>query len=137
MEPETVRLPEVLSVALLIARLPAMDEVVLMKSEPPERSSVELLDEIVKLLTASDTDEECVTVMSGRSMTASSEAVGTCWSFGLTELTQLLAESQSPPAGLVQTIVASNVRSSSRGTTGRKRRRSTRRDEGNDVSDER
>ena len=85
----------------------------------------------------------CVTVMSDRSMTALSDAVGTCWSLGLAELTQLLAVSQSPPAGLIQFIVASKVRSSSWPSAGRKplrrfaRRRMERLAAASEVCDER
>jgi hypothetical protein len=66
-------------------------------------------------------------------MTASSDPVGTCWSLGLAALTQLLGVSQSPPAGLIQFIVANKVRPSSRRTAGRKTRRST----GDEVRSER
>src|SRR5208283_4554588 len=98
-------------------------EVVSIVSEPLLISSPA---EHTRLSTASDADVSCVTVIFGRLMTASSEAVGTCWSLGLAELTQLLAVSQSPPAVLVQIIVASKVRSSRCISPGRKARRCTR-----------
>src|SRR5208283_6119369 len=98
-------------------------EVVSIVSEPLLISSPA---EHTRLSTASDADVSCVTVIFGRLMTASSEAVGTCWSLGLAELTQLLAVSQSPPAVLVQIIVDNKVRSSSWLSAGRKTRRNTR-----------
>jgi len=54
----------------------------------------------------------CVTVIPAWLIVASSEAVGTWWSFGLAALTQLEATSQSPPAELSQIMLARRVRSS-------------------------
>lgn len=65
MEPATVKFAAVLRVAPSTERVPAMDEVVLSESEPFEMSRTESLDEIDRLLTESDADEECVTVMPG------------------------------------------------------------------------
>jgi hypothetical protein len=53
----------VLNVALPSVRLPATDEVVLSASEPFEMLRDDWLDEIARLWTASDAEEECVTVM--------------------------------------------------------------------------
>src|SRR5271157_1109789 len=113
-EPSTVSSPAVLNVAPLSVRPPAMDDVVLSASEPFEMSRADWLDEIVKLLTASDTDVSCVTVMFGRLMTTSSDGPGSA------PVLQFDGVSQSPPFGLIQVTVASSVRSSSRFTAGRK-----------------
>jgi hypothetical protein len=101
-----------------------MDEEVAIASESFERTKLVPLA-VVRLLTASDVDDECVMMTPLRFIWASSDDVGTCWSLGLAELTQLLATSQSPPLALIHNIVARRVRSSSRLTTGRNRRRIT------------
>ena len=63
-EPLIARVPAVLRVPPLTARVPAIDDVEPIERKPLERSRADWLDDIVKLLTASDADEECVTVMS-------------------------------------------------------------------------
>jgi hypothetical protein len=74
----------------------------------------------VTLLTESDPFEVWVTVTPLMPSSASSDDVGTWWSLELAALTQLLAVSQSPPAGLIQFIVASKVWSSITSHRGRK-----------------
>jgi hypothetical protein len=98
-----------------------MAEFVLKASVPFEMFSVESLDEIVRLLTASTVDEERLTVMPGWLITTSSDGPGRASAL------QLDGVSQSPPLGLTQVTVESNVRSSSRIGRGRKLRGRSRR----------
>ena len=98
-----------------------MDEVVARVSEPLEKARDESDDEIVRLLTESDADEEWVIVMPGRLITTSSEGPGSAL------LLQLDGLSQSPLPGYIQVTVESNVRSSSKHGTGWKLREGKRR----------
>jgi hypothetical protein len=84
--------------------------------EPPLR---EIAAWLVRLLTASDGEEVCVTVISENPTTASSPALGTA------PPVQFDAVSQSPLTSAAQVIVESSVRSSSRLTSGRNTRRIT------------
>ncbi len=65
-------------------------------------------------------DELCITVMPAWLIRASSGAAGTWWSVELAWFTQFEAMSQSPPAALVQSMLASSVRSSIRSHAGQK-----------------
>ncbi len=89
----------------LIVRLPEIVEAAAIESVPLDRLKVVPLA-TVTLLTESEADELCVTVMPLMLIWALSNDVGTWWSLELAELTQLLAVSQSPPEPFVQTIVA-------------------------------
>src|SRR5947209_825329 len=108
-DPITVRLAAGLIVPPLIVRLPEIVESTAIASVPWETLKVVPL-ETVRLLTESDGPEACVTVMPLVLIWASSVAVGTWWSLEMAWFTQFDATSQSPPAELAQSIVASKVR---------------------------
>ena len=89
--PLTVNQPAVLSVAPLIVRPPAMAEVVLMRANRPRGPRADWLRRDRQAVHRVGHGRRMRDGDAGRSMTASSDAVGMCWSIGLAELTQLLA----------------------------------------------